>query len=739
LIHEDLRECDVEPIHIPGAIQPHGVLVALDPGSLTIVEISANCVEYFGREASEVLGHGLTELVGSPARARSVAESARRSSSGQSVVVDLGGRNFDLLAHRHKGVEILEFERHDSDAASTDEALRAALGRLQQPNSVPELCAVAVQAVRQLTGFDRVMMYRFDDDGHGDVVEEATSRGDIASYRGQRFPASDIPRQARAMYLLNWLRLIPDATYTAVPLVADRGAEARSALDLSFATLRSVSPVHLEYLRNMGVRASMSVSIVEGDQLWGLIACHHMVPRHISFAARAACEVIGRVVALQIGAQEELSIRASRESLRGAGASLAAAMRDGRADLAAALTHRGEALLQIAGATGAAVCTAGAVRTVGATPTAAQLGGLLAWLGKIGAAEVLHTRTLAELHAPAAEYAHVASGLLAITLPRDTPSWVLWFRPELVRTVTWAGDPVKPVAVSHGDARLHPRHSFEAWKEVVRGQSRRWSVPEIEAAEDVRRHAIEADLTSEIARAAQAVRLRDEVIAVVSHDLKSPLQVMKIAASLLQPRVAGDERATTMVARIMRAVDSMEKLIHDLLDVAKIESGRFNVTLEPCATSRLVADAIALIGALAEAKQIRLTCDHDGDQLVGADPERVLQVLMNLVGNAIKFTPAGGAVTIETRQADATVRFAVRDTGRGMDEAELAHVFDRYWQARRARDAGAGLGLYIAKGIVEAHGQRLWVESSPGAGSTFYFALPLQPGSQHVHAHEPRA
>ena len=719
----EVRACDAEPIHIPGAIQPHGVLVAVDPRTLAIIQVSANCADSFGRSPESVLGRPLTALLGSAAEALFVASSAAASPIGELVTIDVSGHRFDLLAHRHQDLLIVELERHDPAAASSDPGLRAALGRLQRPNSVGELCAIAVDAIRKLTGFDRVMMYRFDADGHGEVIDE--SRGDgVTSYLGQHFPASDIPRQAREMYLLNWLRLIPDAEYRPVMLIPDPGATRAAPLDLTFATLRSVSPIHLEYLRNMGVRGSMSISLVEADKLWGLIACHHRVPRHVSFAARSACEVIGRVVALQIGAQEALAVRSSRESLRGPESRLVEAMRDHARDVASALGRGGDALLQLTGATGAAVCTASEIRTLGATPTNSQIAGLLAWLGKQGGAGIFQTQSLTALYPAAAEYAHVGSGLLAMALPHSTPSYVLWFRPEIVHTVKWAGDPAKAVENREGTPSLHPRRSFEAWTQVVRGSSRPWRPAEIDAAEDLRRHAIEADLTHQIARAEQAISFRDEIVAVVSHDLKNPLQVIEMAVKVLRPHSLDNPRAMTTIGRVLRAVQRMNALIHDLLDVAKIESGRFDVTPLPCPISRLVEDASAMLAPIAEAKGVRLAWPPTDDLRVDADPERIFQVISNLVGNAIKFTPAGGVVSIEVQPIDGVVRFAVRDTGPGIPATELAHIFDRYWQARRARSAGSGLGLYIAKGIVEAHGQRVWAESTFGAGAAFYFTLP---------------
>ena len=287
----DVSTCDVEPIHIPGAIQPHGVLVALDVTTFEILQVSANATTFFGVTPAEVLRRPLASLLGAGAEDALAGVRLARSTAGEPFAITVGGVRLDARAHRYQGIAILEIERHDDSAASSDGALRSALARLQRSNSVIELCKIAVDAVRALTGFDRILLYRFDDEGHGDVIEESLAEG-VDSYLGLRFPASDIPRQAREMYLLNWLRLIPDSSYVPVSLVPAQRPDTGTPLDLSFATLRSVSPVHLEYLRNMGVGASMSISLVRAEMLWGLIACHHRSPRHVSLGARAACEVI---------------------------------------------------------------------------------------------------------------------------------------------------------------------------------------------------------------------------------------------------------------------------------------------------------------------------------------------------------------------------------------------------------------------------------------------------------------
>ncbi len=718
----DTTACDVEAIHIPGAIQPRGVLLALAAGPLTVLQVSANCEALLRITPAKAAGAHLAALVGA-APALVAAAAAADSTVGEPMTVELGGRRLDVLVHRHHDVTVVELEPHDPAAAGTDAALRHALARLQRPNTVAQLGAIVVDAIRRITGFDRVMLYRFDVDGHGNVVEEALGEG-VDSYRGRWFPASYIPRQAREMYVLNWLRLIPDATYTPVPLVPGVRPDTGAPLDLSFASLRSVSPIHLDYHRNMGVGASKSVSLVEDQRLWGLIACHHNTRRHVTFTARAACEAIGRIVSLQIAALQELEVRTVRATLRDTEARLVDAMRASRTGIVAALAPRGDALRELAGASGTAIATATDIRTSGATPSIPELVELVGWLRKSGATGILHTDRLASLHPPAVKYTHVASGLVALALPGTPLSYVLWFRPEAVRTVTWAGNPEKSVEIVAGTTQLHPRHSFAAWTEIVRGRSQAWRTAELDAVEELRRRALEVDLATQIATAEQAVRLRDEMVAIVSHDLKGPLHVVELSTEVLRPLCGADPAALTTLARIERAVGAMNRLVHDLLDLAKIESGRFDVLQVACAASQLVADASPVLGTLAEGKQVRLEWAIEGDPWVAADPERVHQVIANIVGNAIKFTPTAGVVRVAIKRLDALVQFAVRDTGPGLAPAELAHVFDRDWQGRRGSTAGSGLGLYIAKGIGEAHGQTVWAESTYGAGATFYFTLP---------------
>ncbi len=719
----DLTECDREPIHIPGAIQGHGVLIIVVEPELTIANVSVNVRDFFGVEPLATIGRPLARLIG-PGAESTVAAGLRRGtlSAFNPIRVVVGERAFDAILHRNGPTTIVELEPNEAPAAKNDELLRPVLTRLQAATRLSELLAIAVEEIRTLTGFDRVMAYRFLEDGHGEVVQEARAQ-DLDPYLGQHYPATDIPIQARRLYVLNWLRIIPDVAYEPVPLVSSVSPSTGEPPDLSGASLRSVSPVHVEYLRNMGVRASMSISVVRGQALLGLFACHHREPRRVPFVLRATCELIGRFVSMQAAALLELAATAQRSAIQDAEVELVEAVRGHPEGWAAGLLGRTSSLLRIVTATGVAICDDDRVHRVGATPTEGEIRGLVAWLDQRRSGS-FQTHALSQAYAPAREYSGVAGGLLAITIPKPTPSHVLWFRYETPRTVTWSGDPSKPAESAGESERIHPRRSFAAWLENVRGISSPWTRAEIDVAEDLRRHAVEIDLARHVVRAEQAIRARDEILAIVSHDLRSPLSLIRVATTFIS-RDSERLRTGVMVGRIQQAVSQMNTLISDLLDLARIEAGKLPIHPARCDATELVSNAVAMHAPLAEERGIFLVCSEMSEVRVMGDRERLYQVLSNLLSNAIKFTPAAGSIHVDVHSDDDNARFSVRDTGPGISPSEQARIFDRYAQGDKAGlRPGAGLGLYIAKGIVDAHGGRIWVESVPGRGSTFAFTIP---------------
>jgi two-component system, chemotaxis family, sensor kinase Cph1 len=727
----DLSNCALEPIHIPASIQPHGLLMVLREPGLTITQVSRNVGEYLDRSADRVLEQPLSSLLGAPEfeKIRDAVTNGQWEKVNP-LRLEVGGRLLDGILHRHAGALILELESTAAAARSesTRHSLRPALIALQFARTLQALCDTVVREVRHLTGFERVMLYRFDATGNGSVDSES-KESFLEPYLHLHYPASDIPQQARELYLRNWLRIIPDARYVPVPIVPTLRPDTGAPLDLSCSVLRSVSPVHLEYMANMGVRASMSISLIVRDRLWGLISCaNHTAPRLVAFERRSACEVLGRLASLQIAAVEEHEAEIARVSRRDTRAELATALRVGQV-LEGALESPSE-LMRIVNADGATVLRGSEVQTCGITPSFAQIGALMDWLDQRNDLNPFSTSSLSSLYPRGAEIADVASGILTFALPGAPRRRIIWFRPEIVKNVNWGGDPRKPVETDRS-MRVHPRRSFELWKEEVRFHSAPWTPADLEAAENFRRDAVEIDLERQVVREQRAVRARDDLVAVVSHDLRNPLGVIQMqAAILLQTVGSGSEdfsrRIQTSTDHIQRAVRRMNTLIRDLLDLAKLEAGRFTLQCSRCQMNDLVEESLLILRPLAEAKRITLTSDLRAGA-VDADRDRIFQVLSNLVGNAIKFTPERGSIRVRAETENAEVRVTVTDTGPGIPPDQLANVFDRYWQARRSDQEGSGLGLFIAKGIVEAHGGRIWTEAHEGTGATFKLVLPVAP------------
>lgn len=493
----DLDNCAREPIHIPGSTQPRGVLAVVHEPDFTVRRVSANVDDLLGRSVDDVLGRHLSALIGTD-QANAVKQAAAvfgdlHQRNPLDLELDINGRSrvFDAIMHRDSdGVLLLELEiaygARPFSFPNTYQAVRSSVERLNHASALSELYETTADAVRELTGFDRVMVYRYDDEYNGEVVAEA-KRDDLNSFLGLHYPASDIPAQARALYEKSWLRLISDVDYTPVALLPTIAAP----LDLTHATLRSVSPIHIEYLKNMGVRASMSISLLRHGRLWGLIACHHYAGPHLPpYGARAAAEFLGSTLSLRLVDQadgDELRRRLESQAVLG---KLTSAMLDPDESLVAVLLGAPN-LLDLVSADGVVVNIGDERRTLGTVPSPHAVSAVVDWAREADE-DVAMTRCLsAQLPALGVD-PQVASGALAITLPDG--QYAVWFRREVLRSVDWGGDPHnKAIAVGEGDdVRISPRKSFDRWREIVAECSEPWSVVETGSAEALRRTLVES-------------------------------------------------------------------------------------------------------------------------------------------------------------------------------------------------------------------------------------------------------
>jgi light-regulated signal transduction histidine kinase (bacteriophytochrome) len=487
---EALARCADEPIAIPGAVQPHGALLAVTEPDLAVVVASVNAADVLGAEPAS-----LAELLVPADLARLRDGLAGDLAQLNPLRVTVAGREVDLVVHRAEGLLVTEWEPltgAERAGAEWHRRLPTVLQRLAAAAGLEQLTTTLARDVRELTGFDRVMVYRFDPEWNGEVVAE-DRRADLEPFLGLRYPASDIPAQARALYTTNWLRLIPDAAYRPAPLRPAANPLTGRPLDLSGALLRSVSPVHLEYLANMGVVASMSVSLIDRGRLWGLISCHHYAgPHRPSYADRVAAEFLGRTASLllrtTVGDAEQGDVVgvAQRQAL------LVAALGRSPRTPVQALTEGDPTVLDLLPAAGAAVRLGGRLHLLGSTPPADRVPGLVADLLATGRPA---SDALGRLVPAAADVADTASGLLAAEVGSGSGDFLAWFRPETLREVTWGGNPHTPKTVeTDAGPRLSPRRSFAAWRETVRGTAAPWREHEVAAAQTLAAHLAEAAL-----------------------------------------------------------------------------------------------------------------------------------------------------------------------------------------------------------------------------------------------------
>ena len=481
-----LDNCDREPIHIPGSIQPHGCLLACDMAAARVLRHSANATAMLGLDG-DPNGRPLEAVIGVDA-AHAVRNALARTADPARAALSFGvalpsGAAFDVAAHRFAEMAIVELEPATTERTSALELARGMIGRIATIDRLDRLVGETSRLVQATLGYDRVMVYRFDADGSGKVVSEAR-QADLESFLGQYFPASDIPQQARALYLRNPIRLIADIAYRPVPVqpVVD---EAGEPLDLSFAHLRSVSPIHCEYLRNMGVAASMSISVIVDGELWGLIACHHYAPRRLSMARRVAAEMFGQYFSLHLDAlKRRHTLEATTRARQRLDRFLRAAARSGTAE--GLLDGDPAEFAALVPCDGVGFWLQGVWRGQGAVPPPDAIPGLAEHVAGVAAGRVWATNHLPECLPQAAGYAEVGSGVLAIPLSQRPRDYLFFFRKELVHTLDWAGNPDKVYQSGPLGDRLTPRTSFAIWKQTVRHQAEPWTEEQLEIAEATR-------------------------------------------------------------------------------------------------------------------------------------------------------------------------------------------------------------------------------------------------------------
>ncbi|MEO0457320.1 MAG: ATP-binding protein [Cyanobacteria bacterium P01_A01_bin.114] len=752
----DIDSCDREPIHIPAAIQPHGVLLVLSEADWTIVQVSQNTADYLGKTPETLLGQPLSGLL-NDAQMRTLQQclaAAFETVNPLRFELEVGGtvQGFSGVVHRSDDAVLLELEPLEPEANQTAVSffdfyslVKQPVSRLQQTQTLAELCQTAADAVKQVSGFDRVMVYKFDPDGSGSVIAEAL-QPELSPFIGLHYPATDIPEQAKYLYVLNPLRLIPDVTYRPVPLTPMNNPLSDTPLDMSLSTLRSVSPLHIEYLGNMGVSATIAISLVQNHRLWGLIVGHHGSPRQLSYELRTICEFLGQVTSLELTAREEGEDAQYKIGLKEIQTSFIAALTQGQT-LKTGLTHNPAHLTALTGSTGVAFYEKGEITLLGETPQLSEVSDLVRWVKEqFGQDVVYHTPALSQVYPAAAEFESGTSGLLALAISEVQQLYVLWFRPEVLQTVNWAGKPDKPVVVDpEGTVRMSPRQSFELWKETVRRRALPWKPCEIEAALELRTAVIgmvlqKADelsqLNSELTRS--NIEL-DAFAYIASHDLKEPLRGIHNYSSFLIEDYGdqlGDDGAHKLQT-LMRLTHRMEDLINSLLHYSRL--GRAELSVVPEDLNEIL-DGVLDVVKISKPEQVNFVIPR-ALPTIACDRTQIIELFTNLISNSIKYNnkaeksvevgylssneATAQGVWPAASQALRNPVFYVRDNGIGIRDKHLENVFRIFKRLHPPGrfGGGTGAGLTIVKKIVERHGGQIWINSVYGEGSTFYFTL----------------
>lgn len=741
-IKVDLTNCDREPIHIPGYIQPHGFLLALNPQNLVIEKVSENVESFTGKKASLLLGKPLASLEGDIIPAKTDSSLTNIITLGkitgnfeqlnpQKVLV--GGKPMFLVCHQHKDHLICELEtiQSDEDNITLQKIMGTALAVIQSSSSFDHLINHVANLVKEITGYSRIMIYKFHKDQHGEVIAEARE-DDLESWLHLHYPASDIPQQARQLYKLNLVRIIADVDASTSPILSD--GNKKTALDLTHSILRAVSPIHIEYLQNMGVGASFSISLISKDELWGLIACHNTTPRFIDYNSRVACKFIGQLFSAALefkvneGLEEKINKHAQSQLLL-----FEQLMKE--MDPVEGLIKQQVTLLDMNSASGVAFCYEGKMHKLGKVPDDNEINRIIAWLRKNKEGTFFQTNSLPQLYPEAKRFAKEASGIMVTEIAHDMGEFIIWFKPELIQNIDWAGQQDKDRAVTEdGSIRISPRKSFERWTQEVKHTSEEWTNQEISSAMKMREDVIQV-----INKKAGEIRKLNDLLKTaydeldtfsftISHDLRTPLSAVKNYTEIIMEDHGHEftDEAKELFNRVIRGTDKMTSLIKDVLQYSRV--GRAEIASEPIDMKKLFNEIREELIGLEERNDIKIIIKNTPS--VNGDKTMMMQLFTNLVGNAVKYSTYPGRkdpalVEIDGSTKDGFVVYTIGDNGIGIDMKYANRIFELFKRLDNVKNIeGTGVGLAIVKRIIEKHRGKIWLESRLEHGTKFYVGIP---------------
>lgn len=722
----DLNNCDKEPIHILGKTQSYGVLLAFDKKSYALVQHSDNLYKVF--KDSDAIPSQVEDVLDKDKLEQLLKR--LRDKKSTSIEVTIAENDYIVIAHLNEEQLIFEFEPKGdpSDPVMYQQQLTDIVTELSGAYDEQQMCDRAANLIRDFLGYDRVMIYQFDEDWNGSVVSEAR-RADLESWLGLNYPATDIPQQARKLFLTQGVRIIADVNDTSVKIHPPLSPVTNNQLDLSKSELRAVSPIHIEYLQNMKVGATLTAAIVYKDTLWGLVACHHYSSKFINYYKRLSAKFLTQVFATQLGLRTSNTNLESVNRSNNVRATLIEQMSKNW-NIEEGVTAYDTTLLDLTQASGAAILIEGNLSLIGQTPSEDQVLELKDFLVQDGQdKEIFYTQSLNTIYQSAEGFKEIASGVLFLPIVKGDQNALFWFKPEKKEIVHWAGNPDKAVLSTTGED-LSPRKSFEKWMQEVDGQSEPWQDYEIAAAKALKQNISEII----IQKYDEVKRLNDKLKRAykdlesfsysVSHDLRAPLRGIDGFAQIIKEDYYDslDDFGKQALQTIITSTNKMNGLIDDILAFSGL--GQKETSVQNFSVNELIEDILSYLQVDREYPDVELIINKDLPPLYG-DRGMIFQMYNNLISNALKYSSKVDAPKVEIGfldDKDSTIYY-IKDNGIGFDMAYADRIFGVFNRLEADDYQGSGIGLAIVKRVVEKHEGEIWVKSEKGKGSTFYFSF----------------
>ncbi|MGB5820849.1 MAG: ATP-binding protein [Saonia sp.] len=718
----DLNNCDKEPIHIIGKIQNHGYLLASSITDKTITRCSQNAGLLLGKDPEQLLGKSITQIIDGTTIGDVIHELRNKTVVYRDITID--DQEITIIAHQSNSEYIFEFERNTIALNAFEYQLRLTeiVSEINTISNLSKMCDRAAFLIKEYLGYDRVMIYRFDADWNGKIVAER-KEDHLESWLGLQYPATDIPKQARALFLKQGVRIIADVASDTVPIISAKTCSNDHPLDLSRSELRAVSPIHIEYLNNMEVNATLTAAIVCDNMLWGLIACHHYSPRYINYYQRLSCKFLTQVFAtrIQLDDTDHTLDQIKTNSLV---RSKLIDQIDRNNDISFGLSSFEYTLNDLTDSSGAAMCIDNSVITIGICPSKEQIIELVQAIKSLTSTNQYHTNSFSQDFEAAKHYKDIASGVMCMFISNSNDDALLWFKPEVIQTVDWAGNPEKAVSVQN-DLRLSPRKSFEKWSEEQTGKAVPWKDYEISGAVGLQKNIFEI-----ILRKYEEVRsLNDKLKKAyedlesfsysVSHDLRAPLRGIDGFAQIIKEEYQDslDEFCKSSLETIISSAQKMNNLIDDILAYSGL--GQQSLQFEDFSTKDAVIEVYNMLKNQYPKATMEIT--KELPHMYG-DRSMILLLLKNLIENALKYSSKENKPLVKIGVTEKGA-FFVSDNGIGFDARHQESIFGVFVRLSNSEFSGSGIGLAIAKRVVDKHQGSIWAESSMGKGSTFYFKL----------------